>query len=395
MLLLLFYYITFPEKEKENRRLGERKRVRSSGFEVQAPQIFEIITRPAGTLFKEEGKAESLTLNPEPLTPLSLLTIPKICYNKEKIFLAKDYMMKKIIFFLLLLGAAVYGGISLGNSVTRPDSHLPVTAKAVSSSSPAASSDEGILHEAVHMVTTLISGLSSDETKEGAVEITPPKETGSSISQAEELTTLQEKFYTLSHFKDAVEGRVNRVGFVPIEKVPPLLKKAIIATEDRRFYEHGAVDVIGIGRALFTNYIAGHTMEGGSTISQQVVKNMFLSSERTMTRKAEELAFAVQLERTYSKDEILELYLNTIYFGHGAYGIRDAAKTYFNKSVQDLTLSECAMLSGLPQAPSAYDPIDHPQEGKKRMITVLALMAEQGIISAPEAAKAAAGALLE
>ncbi len=297
--------------------------------------------------------------------------------------------MKKFLFLILLLGAAVYGGFSLGDSITKPDTHPPVTAKAQPAKETSALSD------IVDTVTTLISGLSSEETAEGSVDIVPPKGNDSPIAENTELTTVQEKFYVLAHFKESVESRVQKGNFVPIDKVPPLLKKAVVATEDRRFYEHGAVDVIGVGRALFTNYIAGRTVEGGSTISQQVVKNIFLSQERTMTRKAEELALAIQLERNYTKDEILELYLNTIYFGHGTYGIKAASQTYFGKQVRDLDLAECAMLAGLPQAPSAYDPISHPQEAKKRMITVLALMAEQGIVTAQEASTAAAEALMK
>ncbi len=297
--------------------------------------------------------------------------------------------MKKFIFLLLLLGAAVYWGFSQGNALTQPDSHPPVTAKAQTAK------DDGVLSEVTDMITTLISGLSSNETAEGSVDLAPAAGNGNPISSSGELATVQDKFYVLSHFKEALESRINRNHFIPVDKMPPLLTKAVVATEDRRFYEHGAVDVIGVGRALFTNYIAGRTVEGGSTISQQVVKNIFLSQERTMTRKAEELALAIQLERNYTKDEILEIYLNTIYFGHGTYGVKAASETYFGKPLRDLTLSECAMLAGLPQAPSAYDPISHPQEAKKRMITVLALMAEQGVVTAQEAATAAAETLMK
>lgn len=297
--------------------------------------------------------------------------------------------MKKFLFLLLLLGAAVYWGFSQGNALTQPDAHPQVTAKAQGSK------DDGVLSEVTDMITTLISGLSSNETAEGRVDIAPSTGKESPISSSSELATVQDKFYVLSHFKESLESRINRNQFIPADKMPDLLKKAVVATEDRRFYEHGAVDVIGVGRALFTNYIAGRTVEGGSTISQQVVKNIFLSQERTMTRKAEELALAIQLERNYTKDEILEIYLNTIYFGHGTYGVKAASETYFGKHLRDLTLSECAMLAGLPQAPSAYDPISHPQEAKKRMITVLALMAEQGVVTAQEAASAAAETLLK
>lgn len=301
--------------------------------------------------------------------------------------------MKKFLFLLIILAAAGYWGFSEGDQVTRNVSKPPVKAHAAAqadaSSAPQAG---GVVSDAIHTISTLISGISSSETKEGEVEVAPPKDTTalSPLSQQEEIAGAKEKLDTLLHFRDALEARVHRDNFVPIGQIPDLLKKGLIATEDRRFYEHGAIDLIGVSRAAFTNYMAGQTIEGGSTIAQQTVKNIFLSNERTMARKAEELALAVQLERNYTKDQILELYLNTIYFGHGAYGIREACQTYFGKEPKDLDLAQCAMLAGLPQAPSAYDPISHPQDGAKRMTTVLALMAEQGIISPAEAAKAAA-----
>lgn len=302
--------------------------------------------------------------------------------------------MKKFLFILLVLCAAVYWGFSEGDRLTGSVSKPTVKSHSVQKASDAAppKQDTGILSDVTHTISTLISGLSSTETKEGEVDVVPPKDTTaqSPLVQTEELQNAKDKLNTMLHFQEALESRIDRKNFVPIDQIPDLLKKGLIATEDRRFYEHGAIDLIGVGRAAFTNYMAGQTIEGGSTIAQQTVKNIFLSNERTMTRKAEELALAVQLERNYSKDQILELYLNTIYFGHGAYGLREASRTYFGKEPKDLDLSQCAMLAGLPQAPSAYDPIDHPKEGAKRMTTVLALMAEQGIISPTEAAKAAA-----
>lgn len=302
--------------------------------------------------------------------------------------------MKKFLFLLIILAAAGYWGFSEGDQLTQNVSKPPVKAHTVAKADTPTTTkeDTGVLSDVTHTISALISGVSSSETKEGEVEVTPPKDTTaqSPLSQKDDILSAKEKLDTLLHFQDALEARVHRDNFVPITQIPDLLKKGLIATEDRRFYEHGAIDLIGVGRAAFTNYMAGQTIEGGSTIAQQTVKNIFLSNERTMTRKAEELALAVQLERNYTKDQILELYLNTIYFGHGAYGIREASHTYFGKEPKDLDLAQCAMLAGLPQAPSAYDPLSHPQEGAKRMTTVLALMAEQGIISPAEAAKAAA-----
>ena len=185
------------------------------------------------------------------------------------------------------------------------------------------------------------------------------------------------------------------MAFVTGDDIPLLLKQAVVAAEDRRFYEHGAIDLIGVIRAAAVNAAAGETVEGGSTISQQTVKNIFLSGERTMSRKIREFFLAVQLEQNYTKDEILELYLNTIYFGHGAYGVGPACRTYFGKEPADLTLQECAMIAGLPQAPSAYDPIDHPEEAKKRQAVVLMLMAREGYITAQQTSAAAFHVILD
>ena len=192
----------------------------------------------------------------------------------------------------------------------------------------------------------------------------------------------------LVDFQDALERRLDRSRFVPAAEIPQMMKDAIIAAEDRRFYDHGAIDVLSVGRAMVANYMAGETVEGGSTISQQTVKNIFLTHERSLTRKVLELFLAIQLEKYYTKDQILEIYLNTIYFGHGAYGIGPASRTYFGKEPRDLSIPECALIAGLPQAPSAYDPIDHPEEAKKRTAIVLMLMAREGYITPQEAAAA-------
>lgn len=196
------------------------------------------------------------------------------------------------------------------------------------------------------------------------------------------------RFSRLWHIHQAVESTIDRKHFVPLDEMPLLLRQAIIATEDKRFYDHGPIDFIGISRAIFVNYQAGKTVEGGSTITQQLVKNLFLTNDRSWLRKGEELLLASQLERVYSKDKILEIYLNTIYYGAGAYGIQEAAQTYFGCDVRDLTLAQCAMLAGLPKSPSALNPLAHYEDAKARQQVVLALMTEQGMIS-PKMAKAA------
>lgn len=299
--------------------------------------------------------------------------------------------MKKFLFLLIILGCAVYWGMSQGDDLSRQAKASHGGAVSAQPVKPE-KEEKGIIAEVKDTVSTLISGMSSSPTAQGVVEkqVKPsPASPSTVVKEKTEAGTLQEKWNDVSHFKESLESRVHREKFVPYDKIPDLLKKGIIATEDRRYYDHGAVDIIGVARAFITNSMAGETLEGGSTIAQQTVKNIFLSNDRTMTRKLEELALAVQLERNYSKEEILELYLNTIYFGHGAYGVGEASRVYFGKEPKDLDLSQCAMLAGLPQAPSAYDPISHPQEGAKRMTTVLALMAQEGYITPEEAAKSA------
>src|SRR5262249_10148932 len=139
---------------------------------------------------------------------------------------------------------------------------------------------------------------------------------------------------------------------VPLRSIPRNLVNATIATEDRSFYTHWGVDLWGIARAAITDIAHLRRTQGGSTITQQLARNLFLTHERTMTRKIKETALAIQIERRYSKDEILEMYFNQIYFGEGAYGVDAAAKTYFDKPVTQLTLPECALLAGLPANPS-------------------------------------------
>ncbi len=162
--------------------------------------------------------------------------------------------------------------------------------------------------------------------------------------------------------------------YTTLDKIPPNFTKAIVAVEDHRFYKHHGFDMQSIARALYINMKQGSVKEGGSTITQQLAKNLFLSSDRTYTRKAKELLIAVRLEQLYSKQEILEMYINVIYYGSGAYGIQAASHTYFGKDASDLTLEECAMLAGLPQAPSVYNPKTNPSVALKRQKTVLSLM---------------------
>ncbi|MGW8324513.1 MAG: penicillin-binding protein 1A, partial [Desulfobacterales bacterium] len=168
---------------------------------------------------------------------------------------------------------------------------------------------------------------------------------------------------------------------VPIKIIPDYLKKALIVTEDRSFYQHSGIDMKGILRAIYRDIKAGKFVEGASTITQQLSKTLFLQPRKTLLRKAKEAFLSFQIERRYTKDEILELYLNQVYFGSGAYGVESAARIYFGKSVSDLDLSECALLAGLPKSPSRYSPLIDKDLALKRRNTVLKQMKDTGVIS--------------
>jgi penicillin-binding protein 1A len=178
----------------------------------------------------------------------------------------------------------------------------------------------------------------------------------------------------------AVVADYNRV-YVSIKDVPKVTLDAIVAIEDHGFYEHGPVDFSSIMRAFIANLHAGQIVQGGSTITQQLVKNTETGNERTFARKWREAQDAIRLERSYSKQQILELYVNQMYLGHGAYGLGSAAEFYFGKSVQKLTIAESALLAGLIKAPSAADPITHLERAVARRDTVLRRMVELGVIS--------------
>jgi penicillin-binding protein 1A len=170
----------------------------------------------------------------------------------------------------------------------------------------------------------------------------------------------------------------------PLHKIPRHLRNATIAIEDARFHYHRGVDPRGIVRAAWTNLRYHRIVQGASTITQQLVRNVWLSQERTLDRKLKEILLALQVERKFSKDEILQMYLNEIYYGHGAYGVQAASQLFFGKDVSELTLGESALLAGLPRAPSRYSPYDHPQGCKKRRKVVLRKMLEAGYITSQQ-----------
>ncbi len=171
---------------------------------------------------------------------------------------------------------------------------------------------------------------------------------------------------------------------VPLDQIPVQLQQAFISAEDARFYKHGGIDLFSIIRAFLKNLEAGTIVQGGSTITQQVTKSFLLTPERSYERKIKEAILAYRIDKVFTKEEVLYLYLNQIYLGHGAYGVEAAAENYFGKSVNELTLAECAILAGLPQAPSRYSPFRFPERAKQRQIYVLNRMLEEGFISNTE-----------
>jgi len=166
------------------------------------------------------------------------------------------------------------------------------------------------------------------------------------------------------------EDRTN----VPLKDIPQHLRDATIATEDARFYHHSGVDIRGIARALWENLRGREFKQGGSTITQQLARNVYLTQRKTVERKLQEAVLAILMERHFTKDKILELYLNRVYYGSGAFGVQAASKVYFGKDVRDLDLSECAMLAGMPQRPSSYSPHEDIQAAIDRRNMVLKLM---------------------
>ena len=190
------------------------------------------------------------------------------------------------------------------------------------------------------------------------------------------------------HEQLIAEFFVEKRRLVHLTEIPIYVRHATIAAEDSRFYSHSGVDYIGIGRAVWVNLRAGTTREGASTITQQVARNLFLTRERTLRRKVREAILARRIEQQYDKDNILQIYLNQIFYGHNTYGIEAAAQLYCDKSVADLSLADGAMIAGLPPAPNTYSPLRNPQRSLRRRAHVLRRMVDEGYLG-PEAATAA------
>src|SRR4051812_34423264 len=170
-----------------------------------------------------------------------------------------------------------------------------------------------------------------------------------------------------------LRGSQSRV-LVPSDQISPWVKQAIVAIEDRRFYEHRGIDLRGMSRALWADIRHKGAVQGGSTITQQFVKNELVGTQKSVTRKLKEAVLAHELEQSWTKDRILTAYLNTIYFANGAYGVEHAARTYFGHAARKLTLPQAALLAGIPEDPSRYDPVAHPQTAEARRAMVLRQM---------------------
>nr|WP_237712837.1 penicillin-binding protein 1A [Bacillus methanolicus] len=198
---------------------------------------------------------------------------------------------------------------------------------------------------------------------------------------------ISSKIYDMNNHLIAEVGSEKR-DYVDYDHIPKLVEHAVLATEDYRFYKHHGVDLIRLGGAVIANITHGFGSEGGSTITQQVVKNSFLTFDKTLKRKAQEAWLAFQLERKYTKHEIFEMYVNKVYMSEGVHGIATAAKIYFGKDLKDLTLPEAALLAGMPQSPNNYNPFEHPDRAEKRRNIVLSLMYKHGYITKEEMEKA-------
>ncbi len=181
--------------------------------------------------------------------------------------------------------------------------------------------------------------------------------------------------------------------FVPLEDIPEMYINAVIAVEDHRFYDHPGIDILAIGRALFNDLRAGGFVEGGSTITQQLAKNQFFTQEKSLFRKAAEVFMALDMEKELDKDDILELYINSIYYGDGYYGIGEACQGYFCKTPSSMTLEECTLLAGIPNAPSVYSPTENPDLAKERQKQVIGQMVRQGYLSDEAACRLSYAAL--
>lgn len=185
--------------------------------------------------------------------------------------------------------------------------------------------------------------------------------------------------------EDKISSIKEKTMYAKIDEIPQIYKDAVISVEDHRFYKHKGIDIIAIGRAFVNDIKAIDFVEGGSTITQQLAKNIYFTQEKKITRKIAEAFIAFEIEKEYDKDEILELYLNTSYFGDGYYTVKEACRGYFNKELKEMTDYECILLAGIPNAPSVYAPTKNPELAIQRQKQVMNKMVEYGYLTQNEA----------
>lgn len=295
--------------------------------------------------------------------------------KKQTPKILKWFIAMLMVFVVSFLGtAAANGGLSLsidllkdsiGNAVSQSETQLSETAAKGSQKL----ADNGIINTN--------NESSNDDHDEDEAENT---DSSSDNDEAFASGGTMNRLERIVFLRQAVDKRINSADYVKLQNIPESLQQAVVAVEDRKFYNHWGFDMEGIFRASLVNLQYGEVKEGASTITQQLVKNLFLSQEQTMGRKAEEFVLAMDMELNYSKDDILELYLNTIYFGSGYYGINEASEGYFGKEPAMLTLPEAAMLAGIPNAPSLYSPYVDFRLAKKRQLVVLDAMTAAGYL---------------
>ena len=281
-----------------------------------------------------------------------------------------------VVFMVSFLGtSAANGNISL-DSLTNGISRLVAMGESQLSETAAESSKKLSDNNLIDKIDTDNFFTANDNDQDKAKTNSEANSEANSADSSSAINRLERVFF----LKEAVHDRIHAADYVRLQEMPESLQQAVVAVEDRKFYNHCGFDMEGIFRASLVNLQYGEVKEGASTITQQLVKNLFLSQEQTMGRKAEEFVLAMDMELNYSKDEILELYLNTIYFGSGYYGIKEASEGYFGKEPAMLTLPEAAMLAGIPNAPSLYSPYVDFMLAKKRQLVVLDAMTAAGYL---------------
>ncbi len=186
---------------------------------------------------------------------------------------------------------------------------------------------------------------------------------------------------------EKIQSIMEKENYTKIEEIPQIYRNAVISVEDHRFYKHNGIDIIAIGRAFVNDIKAMAFVEGGSTITQQLAKNIYFTQEKKITRKIAEMFMAFEIEKNYEKDEILAFYLNTSYFGDGYYTVKEACRGYFNKNLNEMTDYECILLAGIPNAPSVYAPTKNPELAKQRQKQVIHKMIKYGYLTQEEADK--------